>query len=115
MSVSVIARGDLKPRLEITIGDAAGIADFGAITAADVRIVAEQDGVVIVDSAPNSITPSTDGHSATVIRQWQAGETDAIGRMWISVVVKWPDAAYPQTFPDDGPLRLDVRRNAGDL
>lgn len=109
-----IVRGDQKPDLQITLSDAAGAATFASVTPAQVRIVAEQDGTVVIDGPPDSVTPSTDGSTAVVRRAWADGDTDTAGRMWISVVVEW-SGADPQTFPANGPLRLDIARAAGDI
>ena len=103
-------RGDSAPELSITISDANEVADFGPLTASDVRIKVELSGFLIIDGEVDSIDATPDGKSAVVKREGQAGELDIGGRYWVHVyVVPWD-----QTFPDDGPLRLDVVRAVGD-
>lgn len=105
-----MVRGDRTPDILITISDARSEADFSTLQAQDVVVKVEQNGALIVDDQCDSIVVSEDNHSADVRRAWADGETDAIGRCWVSVyVVPWD-----QTFPDDGPLRFDVGRAAGD-
>lgn len=108
-----MTRGSLKPDLQVTIGDDSDTADFSTLTVADIRIVAEQNGLTVVDGPITLLDVSTDGHEATVSRAWQDGETDLQGRMWISVVVAW-ESGKEQWFPADGPLRLDINRAPGD-
>lgn len=111
--VPEIVRGDRKPDLEVTIGDAAGDAVFTGLDASKVRLVAEQNGIVVINDNVDSVTPATDGKSAVVHRAWGSGETDVPGHMWLSIVVAWT-VGEVQTFPADGPLRLDITRAAGD-
>lgn len=108
-----IVRGDRKPDLQVTLSDAASAATFASVTPSMVRVVAEMDGLRVIDAQPDSVTPSVDGKTAVVKRAWADGDTDEVGRMWITVVVTWP-GADPQSFPADGPLRLDIARAAGD-
>lgn len=111
--VAEIVRGDLKPDLEVTIGDEAGAANFSGVTPAQVSILAEQGGVIVINDVVDQVTPSTDGKTMIVRRAWASGETAVPGHMWLTVVVAWTGSA-PQTFPASGPLRLDIRRAAGD-
>lgn len=109
-----MTRGDLLPDLEIVIADTAADADFSTLTAGACFLVAEMDGVKVIDDAFDTITVAPDGKSATLKRAWAAGETATVGRMYLSVRVEWP-VGLPQTFPESAPLRLDIRRAAGDL
>lgn len=103
-------RGDTAPPLNVTISDDADEADFSTLTAADVMIHVELDGTKVIEDPASDVTPAVDGKSATVVRNWADGDLDTIGRYWISIYV----TPWDQTFPDDGPLRLDVVRAAGD-
>ncbi len=103
-------RGDKAPALNITIMDVSDEADFSTITASDVLIQVERDGTKVIEDAADSYTPAQDNNSAVVVRNWQDGDLDVVGRYWISIYV----TPWDQTFPDDGPLRLDVVRAAGD-
>lgn len=108
-----MTRGDLKPDLTVDIGDALGIADFSAIDETMVQVSVVQGTVALVLAQPTAFTPSDDGKTARVVRAWEAGETDAVGRCWVNVIVAWP-AGKPQHFPEDTPLRLDIRPAPGD-
>ena len=108
-----MTRGDLLPELEIVIADSAGDADFSSLTANACYLVAEMDGIEVIDAVFDSIAVAQDLKSATLKRAWVAGETDTVGRMYLSVRVNWP-GGVPQTFPEGAPLRLDIRRAAGD-
>lgn len=103
-----ITAGDLKPDLEITLADARADANFSLVDAADCHIYGVVNGILKVDDVATSITVAPDNKSAVVKREWVAGETDTTGRMWISVEVTWTDGDT-QTFPEDTPLRLDIR------
>jgi hypothetical protein len=111
--VACIVRGSLKPDLEVTITDEEGEVDFTGLTASMVTMTCEMDSTVVATGEPYVADVAPDGKSAVVKRSWVAGETDTVGRMWVSVTVDWP-GAKPQTFPAAGPLRLDVVRAAGD-
>lgn len=111
--MSSMTRGDLKPDLEITISDGDGVADFSGLDVGDCTVICEINGVVVVEDPPTSVTPAQDGQSAVVVRQWVAGETDEVGRMWCVVEVDW-GTDKPQTFPQDSALRLDIGRASGD-
>lgn len=106
-----ITRGDMAPDLELRIADSRSDANFGTLTPADVRFTVEQNGFLIVDDEPaTAVVPDPGNKSAIVRRAWGAGETDTSGRCWVTVrVVPWD-----QTFPDEGPLRLDIARQLGD-
>ena len=104
----------MKPDLVVTLKDARVGLDFGALTADRVNFIIEQDGRLVGTGPAYSIEPIMDGTRAIVKRAWQAGETDVAGRMWITVVVDWSPGADPQSFPADGPMRLDVLRQPGD-
>lgn len=107
-----MAEGDLAPPLTITIGDNAADADFSIVDPADVTIYMERGDVQTNLGSPLSVVPASDNKSAVVKRPWQDGETDGVGRAWVSVVVDWGDGV-PQTFPEDAPLRLDFTPAAG--
>lgn len=109
----VMTRGDRKPALTITLSDARSNANFAAITAADVTVIGEMDGAVVFSGTPDLFTPAADGKSATIRREWAIGDTAVAGRLWVTVVVEWP-TDVPQSFPDDGPLRIDIIRAPGD-
>ena len=111
--MTTITRGDLKPDLEIIIGDDAAQADFSAVTAGMCTVTGELDGAVVFSGPPASVSPSPDGKELTLVRPWVAGDTDSTGRMWITVQVLWPDGD-PQTFPEDSALLLQIRRAPGD-
>lgn len=108
-----MTRGDLKPDLEVTLGDAAGVANFSVVTAGQVTVLGVMNGTVVVDDVVDSVTPSVDGKTLKVVRAWEVAEVDASGRMWVCFRVDWP-GAKPQTFPEDSPLILYVRRAPGD-
>lgn len=111
--METMVRGSRKPDLEIVCADAAGEADFNAITLADVSVRAEMDGLLLFDGPATAYVPAADGKSAVVRRVWAAEDTDLVGRMWIAVVIQW-GTGYAQLFPSDGPLRLDIVRAPGD-
>lgn len=106
-------RGDLKPDLEVIIGDDDAEADFSTLTAGACAIVVEQDNDVIVDDAADSIAVAPGNKTAILKRAWETGETDRDGRHWVQVRVTWPDGDI-QYFPEDGALRLDIERAPGD-
>jgi hypothetical protein len=111
--IPTMVRGSLKPDLTVSVSDTAASANFGAVTKNEVTVICEVDGEIVATGHPDTYTPAGDNKSATVVRAWVAGETDNAGRMWVSVRIDWP-TAKPQTFPHDGPLRLDIVRAAGD-
>lgn len=111
--IPTITRGNLEPPLAMTISDARADADFSTITASACRFTVEQGGVLIIDDVATSVTPAADGKSAVVRRAWGIGETDIVGRCWVTCNVAWT-ASREQTFPDEGPLRLDIVPAAGD-
>jgi hypothetical protein len=109
--VPTIVRGDTQPGLGVTISDARETADFSTLTPADVRIKVEQGGEVIVDAVADTIVPAGDNKSAVVRRAWGPADTAEAGRCWVTVyVVPWD-----QTFPADGPMRIDITRAPGDV
>lgn len=111
--IRTLVRGSTEPDLEITITDSRQNADFTGLTAGACRVLVEQDGVLIVDDTADDVDVAPDGKSAVVKRAWGFGETDVAGRCWVSVEVEWaPDRT--QTFPDEGPLRLDIGRAPAD-
>lgn len=108
-----MTRGDVKPDLQINLTDASGTANFIGITASQVRVIGELGGSVLFDSEPTEVTPSGDGTSMIVRRVWAPEDTDEVGILWVTVVVDWP-SDKAQSFPEEGPLRLDIRRAPGD-
>lgn len=108
-----ITRGDLQPDLAVMVGDDEGFADFTTITPADCIVLGEMNDVLVVNDQPTTCEASLDGKTMLVVREWVAGETDLAGRMHVTVRVLWP-GGEPQTFPDDTPLILNIRRRAGD-
>lgn len=109
--VPIRRRGDSNPPLDITISDTRATADFSTLGPTDVKVMVELAGEVIVNDFIDNITPAQDGKSARVVRNWEATDLDTAGRHWVTVyVVPWD-----QSFPDDGPLRLDVTRAPGDV
>lgn len=110
--IPAITAGDLQPPLKITIGDNRADANFAPVTASQVRVVCEQGGAVVIDDGADTVTASPDGKSLSVVRNWTPGDTNTPGWMWVSVVVTWTDGV-PQTFPADGPLRLNILRASG--
>jgi hypothetical protein len=102
-----MAQGDTKPDLEIRLSDGRGDVDFNE--AASYTFVLEQEAEVIVRGGPQVIEVSSDKKSVTLRRLWGVGETNTPGRIWVSVEVLWADNRV-QTFPDEGPLRLDIAR-----
>lgn len=110
---TTMVRGSLKPDLQVTIADAAALADFSAVDKTAVTVICEVGGQIVAQGQPDTYVAAPDKKSAVVTRAWGANETANAGRMWVSVVVVWP-GTKPQTFPDDGPLRLDIVRAAGD-
>lgn len=111
--VAQITRGDEDPDLVITIGDSRADADFSWLTTDACRIIGEMNGTVVLDDAPDLVTPAADGKSAVLRRSWGPGETAVAGRMYIVAKVTAPDGR-PQTFPRKSSLRLDIRRAPGD-
>lgn len=105
--VKQMAIGDLHPALKITVTDSRADANFTPVQASNVRIRVTNNGTLVVDDPPDSIDASDDGKSLTVVRNWLDGETDRGGHYWVRVVVDWA-TGEPQTFPDEGPLRLDI-------
>lgn len=110
--VKQMTEGDLHPTLSITISDTRADANFAPVQASQCRIKGVQNGVVVFNSQPDNVSASGDGKSLTLRRDWVAGDTDTPGHMWLSVVVDWV-TSEPQTFPDEGPLRLDISRRSG--
>lgn len=110
---TTMTRGDLKPDAVITISDARSDADFSTLTPQEVLVIGEMAGVEVINAHPTAVTAAADGKSAEVRYAWATGDTDVVGRMWLRVVVTWPDGD-PQTFPKGTPLYLDIRRAPGD-
>jgi hypothetical protein len=110
--VATLTAGDDFPRLMITISDTRASANFTPLETSAYHMKVEQEGVLIVDDIPDTVTTSADGKSATLVRAWEPGETDRVGHTWVSVVVNWT-TEQEQTFPDEGPLRLDIIRRSG--
>jgi hypothetical protein len=108
-----ITRGNLKPDLQISITDDSETSSFMGLAASAYTITGEMDGVVVFSGIPTGVALSNNNFTATLTRPWTAGETDEVGRLWLSVEVEW-SSGKKQTFPDSGPLRLDVARAAGD-
>jgi hypothetical protein len=108
-----ITRGDLKPDLRVAITDDSQTSTFNGLPLSAYTIKGELDGQVVFSGNPTGVALSNSDYTATLTRPWSAGETDNVGRLWISVEVEW-SSGKKQTFPDDGPLRLDVSRAAGD-
>lgn len=108
-----MTRGDLKPDLEATLGDARGVANFSAVDPDMVTVVVVLNGAVIVEDVVDDAIPSPDGKTVVVTREWQDGETAESGRMWVCFRINWPGAA-PQTFPEDSPLIMNIRPAPGD-
>jgi hypothetical protein len=106
-------RGSLKPDLSITIADASADANFAGVTADMVTVTLEQHGAIVAEGPPDTVTPAAGGKSAVVKKAWGPTDTSTPGRMWVSVTVDWP-GDKPQTFPADGPLRLDIIHAPGD-
>jgi hypothetical protein len=108
-----ITRGNLKPDLQISITDDSETSSFMGLAASAYTITGEMDGVVVFSGIPTGVALSNNNFTATLTRPGTAGETDEVGRLWLSVEVEW-SSGKKQTFPDSGPLRLDVARAAGD-
>ena len=111
--ITTMTRGDRKPDATITLSDARNDANFSTLALDKITVIGERNGSVVFSGHPASIAPSQDGKSAVIVRPWQVGDTDVSGRMYITVVVQWPDGTE-QTFPNDSPLSLDIRRKPGD-
>jgi hypothetical protein len=109
--IPTLVRGSTSPALTLTISDSAADADFSGLVPGDVKVQVELAGELIVDDFATAVVPAQDGKSATVVRNWAAGETDEPGRYWVTAYV----VPFDQSFPDDGPLRLDVVRAPGDI
>lgn len=105
--METMVRGSLKPDLEIVCADDAGEAAWETLSTADVRFVGWMNDQLVFDDPADSIEVATDGKSMTAMRAWSAGETSTVGRLWVEVVVDW-GSNRDQTFPPDGPLRLDI-------
>lgn len=105
--METMVRGSLKPDLEIVCADDAGEADWASLSASDVAFIAYQNDQLLFDVPADSITVAPDGNSITARHIWDAGETAAVGRIWVEVEVDW-GTSRTQTFPNDGPLRLDI-------
>lgn len=103
--METIVRGSRKPDLEI-VCEGTG-ANWAAVVASDVRCIGYEGGAVVFDSPPTAVTVLTGGSGITVRRVWGVAETAAVGRMWIEVHVSF-GAGFPQIFPADGPMRLDI-------
>jgi hypothetical protein len=104
-----MTQGDLNPPLEVTLGDAAGLANFSAVTASMVTIIGVMNGGIVVADTADEVIASDDGKSMVVRRAWVEGDTDTPGRMWLQFVVNWT-GSKPQSFPEDTPLRINIRR-----
>lgn len=107
-----MTQGDLHPPIQIDLSDADSDVDFGQLDNSDYTIIAEKAGNILFTEHPDSKTVAQDGKSVTLLREWGEGETSDVGRIYVRVVVMWPDGR-PQTFPAGAPLYLDVRRAAG--
>lgn len=111
--ITTLTRGDRKPAAYITLSDARADANFTNLAVDKITVIGERNGSIVFSGHPDTIEPSQDGKSAVIVRSWQVGDTDVAGRMYITVQVEWPDGAV-QTFPNDSPLSLDIRRAPGD-
>lgn len=93
--------GDLEPDLEVTLSSSAGAVDV--TTAVSVRVIGRRGGTIIFDRNPNDddVTVAVAGDNSVVTMSWEAGDTDAIGRIQVEVEVTWP-GTRPQTFRAEG-------------
>jgi hypothetical protein len=88
---------DLEPDLVLVVEDLAGVADLTQVVSW--RIIGRLNGVVVVDSAPDSAVVDPANRSRmTLTRAWVAGDTDTAGEMLIEAEGLWP-GSRPQTFP----------------
>jgi hypothetical protein len=110
--VATMTAGDVEPILRVTVSDARSDVDFGPVTASQCLFLVETSGQLLIEDTPDTAVVAPDGKSMTLSRQWQSGETDDVGYLWVSVVVNWA-GSRPQTFPDEGAMRIDVARRPG--
>jgi hypothetical protein len=108
-----MTRGDLKPDLEVIIGDASDDADFSALDESMVTVSCVQGSLAVVLDQPTLIESLDGGARLRVVREWGDGETDVAGRIWVTISVAWP-GTKPQHFPEDTPLLLNIRKAPGD-
>lgn len=108
-----MTRGDLKPDIDVVLGDASSAANFSAVTPEQVTVIGVMNGVVVVDDVVDEVFPAEDGKTMRVVRAWEPDEVDDSGRMWVVFRVDWP-GEKPQTFPEDTPLMLYFRQAPGD-
>lgn len=111
--IMTITRGDLEPDIVITVTDSRADASFLGLLPSQCHVLGELGGDVVLDAVPDSVTVAQDGKSAILRYSWAEGDTDQGGRMYVRARVDWP-GLRGETFPRQGPLKVDIRRKPGD-
>ena len=101
-----MSTGDLKPDLEVTLSSPDEAVDVSTATA--VRVIGKQAGAILFDrDLADGVTAVAVGDTSVVTMEWEAGDTDVPGRIYVEVEVTWP-GTLPQTFRlDDDGVRLE--------
>lgn len=105
--METMVRGSRKPDLQITCEDGDREADWALLEAADVTVRGYLNDALVFSGTATEISLVEGGGGINVRRVWGSGETETVGRLWIEVIVEF-GSGFPQTFPADGPLRLDI-------
>lgn len=96
-------RGDTKPDLVINCTSDGAAVDF--TTATTVQVVCRRDGT----ATPLFTRTATGAADGSVTYEWQAGDTDTVGRLLFEVIATWPLGT--QRFPASSYLPVDVEEN----
>lgn len=75
-------QGSVEPQLRITLGDNGVPVDLA--TAEEVQVRGELQGMVLFQRIGNR------GDAGLVVMDWQDGDTDLPGRIWLAARVQWP-------------------------
>lgn len=98
--------GDLVPVYALQLADAGGSAiDITSATEVRIRWTTPSGAAVTKDLA---IANATEGR---VQYQWEAGDTDEVGRYTAEVLITWPDG--PQTLPSQGTFSFFIHPAGG--
>jgi hypothetical protein len=99
-----IKQGDLAPSLSVTCTSDGGVVDLTAATS--VQVVARREGAATALFTRNA----TGTANGVVTMDWQAGDTDTVGRINVEILVTWV-GGVPQRFPATSYLPVDVLPN----
>lgn len=99
-------QGDLEPPFTATVR-AASDTDLNNVVSWNV--IGWQKGETVF-SRQGSATVSSDGTTADVTYEWQEGDTNTVGMLYLDIQAVWPDGRI-QTFPGSSYRRVEIVPN----